>query len=45
MPVFKVARAALPWLAVLLIFLVIVTCIPALSITLPNALFGPQARP
>lgn len=42
MPVFKVAKAALPWLAVLLIFLVIVTYVPALSTALPDALFGPQ---
>ena len=43
MPVFKVAKAALPWLIVLLIFLVIVTYVPSLSTALPNALFGPQS--
>ena len=45
MPVLKVARAALPWLTVLLIFLVIVTYVPVLSTALPNALFGVQAVP
>lgn len=42
MPVMKVAKAALPWLTVLLIFLVIVTYFPPLSTFLPNALFGAQ---
>jgi C4-dicarboxylate transporter DctM subunit len=37
----QVTRAALPWLAVLLVFLVMVTYIPAISLALPNALFGP----
>jgi C4-dicarboxylate transporter DctM subunit len=37
----QVTRAALPWLAVLLVFLVMVTYIPAISLVLPNALFGP----
>ena len=35
------ARAALPWLSVLLIFLVLVTYIPSISLALPNAIFGP----
>lgn len=42
MPVLKVAQAALPWLAVLLVFLLLVTYIPILSTALPNALFGVQ---
>lgn len=36
----QVTRAALPWLSVLLVFLVMVTYIPAISLVLPNALFG-----
>jgi C4-dicarboxylate transporter DctM subunit len=36
----QVTRAALPWLAVLLVFLVMVTYVPAISLVLPNALFG-----
>lgn len=41
MSLLSVARAALPWLMVLLTFLVIVTYIPAISLTLPNLIFGP----
>ncbi|TSE32748.1 hypothetical protein [Tepidimonas charontis] len=36
----QVVRAAMPWLLVLLLFLMLVTYIPALSLALPNALFG-----
>ncbi len=36
----QVTRAALPWLLVLLVFLVIVTYVPAISLALPNAIFG-----
>lgn len=36
----QVTRAALPWLMVLLVFLVIVTYVPAISLALPNAIFG-----
>jgi C4-dicarboxylate transporter, DctM subunit len=36
----QVTKAALPWLAVLLVFLVMVTYIPAISLALPNAMFG-----
>jgi len=39
MSIMQVVRAALPWLSVLLVFLVIVTYIPQLSIWLPNKLF------
>ena len=35
----QVVRAALPWLMVLLVFLVIVTYVPAISLALPNLLF------
>ncbi|HRK57345.1 MAG TPA: TRAP transporter large permease subunit [Burkholderiaceae bacterium] len=41
MSLLSVARAALPWLMVLLTFLVIVTYVPAISLTLPNLIFGP----
>ena len=40
MGVLEVVRAALPWLMVLLAFLVIVTYVPWVSLLLPNALFG-----
>ncbi len=36
----QVTKAALPWLMVLLVFLVLVTYIPAISLALPNAVFG-----
>src|SRR3982750_2698983 len=39
MSVMGVVRAALPWLMVLLVFLVIVTYVPQLALWLPNALF------
>jgi len=42
MSVAQVTRAALPWLMILLVFLVIVTYVPALSLWLPNFLFGPS---
>ena len=39
MPILGVARAALPWTLVLLLFLVMVTYIPAITLALPNLLF------
>jgi C4-dicarboxylate transporter DctM subunit len=39
MPITAVARAALPWSLVLLLFLLIVTYVPAISLWLPNLLF------
>jgi C4-dicarboxylate transporter DctM subunit len=39
MPIMDVVRAALPWLTVLLVFLVIVTYVPQLSLWLPDRLF------
>ena len=39
-PLLTVVRAALPWLMVLLGFLVVVTYIPEVSLWLPNLLFG-----
>ena len=35
-----VKRAALPWLMVLLVFLVIITYVPVISLGLPDMLFG-----
>jgi C4-dicarboxylate transporter DctM subunit len=40
MPILSVVRAALPWLMILLAFLIVVTYIPWISLVLPNALFG-----
>jgi len=39
MSIMQVVRAALPWLSVLLVFLIIVTYVPNLSLWLPNWLF------
>jgi C4-dicarboxylate transporter DctM subunit len=39
MSIVEVVRAAVPWLSVLIIFLVIATYVPALSLFLPNLLF------
>jgi C4-dicarboxylate transporter, DctM subunit len=39
MSIGEVVQAALPWLAVLLVFLVIVTYVPQLALWLPNLLF------
>ena len=40
MSLVQVSRAALPWLSVLLIFLVMVTYIPQISLFLPNLMMG-----
>ncbi len=42
MPMMRVVRAALPFLAVLFVFLILVTYVPWLSTMLPNALMGPE---
>ncbi|MCF6272294.1 MAG: TRAP transporter large permease [Rhodobacteraceae bacterium] len=42
MPMLRVVRASLPWLAILFVFLIMVTYIPAISITLPNSIMGPE---
>ena len=42
MPLPRVARAAAPWLMILLLFLLLVTYAPFLSTALPNALMGPE---
>ena len=39
MSVLQVVRAALPWLSVLFVFLIIVTYVPQLSLWLPNLLY------
>jgi C4-dicarboxylate transporter DctM subunit len=43
MPILEVLRAALPWMCILLLFLVLVTYVPILSTLLPDLLYGPQA--
>ena len=42
MPMMRVVRAALPFLAVLFVFLIMVTYIPFLSTWLPTSLMGPE---
>ncbi|MEO1458196.1 MAG: TRAP transporter large permease, partial [Pseudomonadota bacterium] len=42
MPVFDVVRAALPWLSILVVFLVLVTYVPWISTALPHAIMGPE---
>jgi C4-dicarboxylate transporter DctM subunit len=40
LPVTSVIRASVPWLALLLAFLVVVTYVPAISLLLPNLMLG-----
>lgn len=42
MSMMGVVRAALPFLGIMFIFLIMVTYIPAISTTLPNAVMGPE---
>ncbi len=42
MPMMRVVRAALPFLAVLFVFLIMVTYIPWISTVLPNSIMGPE---
>ncbi len=42
MPLLSVVKAALPWLMILLVFLVIVTYVPIISTWLPTMLMGPE---
>ena len=42
MPLFNVVRAALPWLGILFLFLIIVTYVPMVSTWLPTAFMGPE---
>ncbi|MEK9968843.1 MAG: TRAP transporter large permease [Ferrovibrio sp.] len=44
MPIMQVVRAAMPWLSILLVFLVIVTYIPGISLWLPDLLFGVSGK-
>lgn len=43
MSIMQVVRAALPWLGILFVFLIIVTYVPWISLFLPNFLFGQAA--
>ncbi|MDD9731069.1 TRAP transporter large permease subunit, partial [Mameliella sp. AT18] len=42
MPMMRVVKAALPFLAVLFVFLIMVTYIPIISTVLPDNVMGPQ---
>ncbi|MDC9721110.1 MAG: TRAP transporter large permease subunit, partial [Gammaproteobacteria bacterium] len=42
MPMMRVVKAALPWLAILFVFLIMVTYIPAISTFLPTYFMGPE---
>ena len=42
MPMMRVIKAALPWLGILFIFLIMVTYIPWLSTFIPTMLMGPE---
>jgi C4-dicarboxylate transporter DctM subunit len=44
MSILEVVKAALPWLCILLVFLVLVTYVPIISTFLPDLLYGPQIR-
>jgi C4-dicarboxylate transporter DctM subunit len=41
MSVLEVVRAAMPWLGILLLFLILVTYVPIISTFLPDLLYGP----
>ncbi len=42
MPLWDVVKAAVPWTCLLILFLLLITYIPPISIYLPNMLFGPE---
>ena len=42
MPMMRVVRAALPWLGIMFVFLILVTYVPWLSTVVPTALMGPE---
>ncbi|MBW0157860.1 TRAP transporter large permease subunit [Sedimentimonas flavescens] len=42
MPIMRVVKAALPFLAVLFVFLILITYVPWLSTVLPTAVMGPE---
>ncbi len=44
MSVLEVVRAALPWLGILFLFLILVTYIPIISTFLPDLMYGPLGR-
>ena len=44
MPLVEVIKAAMPWLMLLLLFLILITYIPPISTFLPNLFFGPELR-
>jgi C4-dicarboxylate transporter DctM subunit len=44
MTIMQVVRAALPWLSILLVFLIIVTYVPIISTFLPDLLFGKETH-
>lgn len=44
MPLMRVVKAALPWLAILMLFLVLVTYLEPLSVFLPNMIYGPAIQ-
>ena len=42
MPMMQVVVAALPWLGIMFVFLILVTYVPWLSTVLPTAMMGPE---
>lgn len=40
MPLMRVVKAALPWLSIMLVFLVIITYVPQITLFLPDMIFG-----
>jgi C4-dicarboxylate transporter, DctM subunit len=42
MPMLRVVKAALPWLGIMFVFLILVTYVPIISTFLPTALMGPE---
>jgi C4-dicarboxylate transporter DctM subunit len=42
MSLWEVVKAAMPWLTVLLLFLVVITYVPIIATFLPDLFFGPQ---
>ncbi|MCB1972140.1 MAG: TRAP transporter large permease subunit, partial [Geminicoccaceae bacterium] len=42
MPLMRVVRAAMPWLGILFIFLILVTYVPIISTWLPTVMMGPE---
>ena len=42
MPLTKVVRAAMPWLGVLFLFLIVITYVPSISTFLPNLIMGKE---